>query len=126
MDLSKQSLFLRMELFSSSYLLYFILLIFIFILFLYVSYINYNQDHKLSSMTTLVSTLVQEIHFIKTKIVMSEKHNGYENSNENDLQYSSDIMVEKNNLKLINVSDNETEDEDEDGDEDAWKLTGRQ
>ena len=74
---------------------------------LVMTYINYRmseQDHKISSMLGLISTMAQELEFFRSKLANSS-------SVVNMIPFTS----EKN---LIHVSDDEDDDEDEDDDDD--------
>jgi hypothetical protein len=67
-----------------------------------------QQDHKISSMLGLISTMAEEVNFVRNK--------GYIPTNNNDIN-SSVINLRQDIPSLIEVSDNE-DDEDEDEDED--------
>jgi hypothetical protein len=79
-----------------------------------------EQDHKLTSMVSLVSILAQDLRFVKSKIDLLEQNSG----STPNLQYSSEIMGGEGTSDLISVSDGgdenyDDEDEDEhDDDED--------
>jgi hypothetical protein len=73
-----------------------------------------EQDHKLSSMVSLVSVLAQNIQSVKNNLNVSQSFDP------TILQYSSELIGgnNKHNSGLISVSDDEDEDEDEDEEED--------
>jgi hypothetical protein len=99
------------DIFSSSFLFSIaIIVILIGGIFAYVSYRMTEQDHKLTSMVNVVSLLVQDLQFVKSKLnnKSTNDDNNDDDNNEN-IKYSSDIM----GGDLISVSDCEDEDEDE-------------
>ncbi len=82
-------------------------------MFLYFSQKFSEQDHKISSMVDLVTTMAQEIHLLKN------------NSHNSEIHYPSDLtnnvaptLVTKHN-ELIEVSDNEDESDSELDDSDS-------
>jgi len=101
------------DIFSSSFLFSIsIIIILTGAIFAYVSYRMGEQDHKLNSMIGLISTMAEETHFFRSKLsALQQKIDG---SSENNLQFASQLM---DNKDLIDVSDDD-EDEDEDEDED--------
>ena len=65
-------------------------------IFVYFSYKIDNQNHKLTSMVSLVSTLAQDLQFVKNQL----------NKNvDNNLHYSSQIQMVNKVSDLISVSD---------------------
>jgi hypothetical protein len=106
------------DLFSTSFLFSIaIIIILIGGIFAFVSYRMAEQDHKLTSMVSLVSILAQDLRFVKSKIDLLEQNSG----STPNLQYSSEIMGGEGTSDLISVSDGgdeNYEDEDEDEDED--------
>lgn len=97
------------DIFSTSFLITIaITMLALCLMFLYFSQKLSEQDHKISSMVDLVTTMAQEIHLLKNT------------SHSNEVHYPSDLtnnitptLVTKHN-ELIEVSDEESEDEDED------------
>ena len=82
-------------------------------IFAYVNYKISEQNHKLSSMVSLVSVLAQDLHLVKNKINATQTY-----VDPNILQYQSQLVGGENNSRLISVSDGEdSEDEDEEEDE---------
>ena len=103
--------FLRMsfsELFSSSFLFSIgIVVVLIGVAFAYMTYRISDQDHKISSMVSLVSTMAEELQFFRNKLSST-------NSNSNSVQqmqinplYNAPNFQGGNNL--IEVSDDEDE-----------------
>jgi hypothetical protein len=103
-----------LELFSSSFLLTIaIVVILIGIVFAYISYRMTDQDHKISSMVSLVSTMAEELQFFRAKMNTLP-------STATTFQQYSHPMHARNDGSLIEVSDDEydeSEDESEDEDE---------
>lgn len=109
------------DLFSTSFLFSTaIIIILIGGIFAYVNYKMVEQDHKLSSMVSLVSILAQDLQFVKSKLHANTNANSNNAIDEtNNLQYASQIM---GGSDLISVSDDEEEkyddeQEEQDGDE---------
>lgn len=101
-----------LELFSSSFLLTIaIVVILIGIVFAYISYRMSDQDHKISSMVSLVSTMAEELQFFRTKM------NTLPSTATTFQQYSPPMHV-RNNESLIEVSDDEYDDEDDEDESD--------
>lgn len=102
------------DIFSSSFLFSIsIIIILTGAIFAYVSYRMSEQDHKLNSMIGLISTMAEETHFFRSKLsALQQKIDG---SSDNNLQFSSQLM---DNKDLIDVSDDDNDDEDEDDDDD--------
>lgn len=106
-------LFLRMpflELFSSSFLLTIgIVIILIGVVFAYVNYRMSDQDHKISSMVSLVSTMAEELQFFRTKM----------NTLQTNVTTNVPFQQQQNNIirhsgaGLIEVSDDDDDDDDE-------------
>lgn len=94
-------LFLRMpflELFSSSFLLIIaIVIILIGVVFAYISYRMSDQDHKISSMVSLVSSMAEELQFFRSKM----------NGGMNQFRQEQEVFTRHNGL--IEVSDDEYE-----------------
>ena len=99
-------------------------------IFAYVSYRMSEQDHKFSSMLGLVSTMADEIHELKNKIVVpvnqhqhqhNEKYNNYEDDEEVGLKKHS---LGGKSINLIHVSDDEeTSSEYDDEDDESESET---
>jgi hypothetical protein len=107
------------DIFSSSFLFSIaIIVILIGGIFAYVSYRMTEQDHKLTSMVNVVSLLVQDLQFVKSKLnnksTNDDNNDNDDNNNNANIKYSSDIM----GGDLISVSDCEDEDEEEEEDDD--------
>jgi len=73
-----------------------------------------EQNHKITTMFSIVSTMSEEIQLLKGKSPFTSFYNGSENNSNTILGN----FLEKNNHNLILVSDEEDNDEDEDEDED--------
>jgi hypothetical protein len=80
-----------------------IILLSVGVIFIYVNYRMSQQDHKISSMLGLISTMAQELEYFRNKLSITNP-----NSNQNQ---NSNVNT------LIQVSDDE-DDEDEDDDDD--------
>lgn len=101
------------EIFSTSFFVSLaIILFFIGIVFIYINYQVSQQDHKMSSMLGLISTMAQELDYFRSKL-----HN-YSNDVGN---MSMSMPMPNNNVNhfpfkqsLIEVSDDDEQDEDED------------
>ena len=104
------------EIFSTSFFVSLaIILFFIGIVFIYINYQVSQQDHKMSSMLGLISTMAQELDYFRSKL------QNYSNDVGN---MSMPMPMPNNNVShfpfkqsLIEVSDDDEED-DEDDDED--------
>ena len=82
-------------------------------IFAYINYKMSEQDHKLTSMVSLVTVLAQDLHLVKNKINVTHTY-----VDPNILQYQSQMIGGENNSRLISVSDGEdSEDEDENEDD---------
>jgi hypothetical protein len=102
------------DLFSTSFLFSIaIIIILIGGIFAYVSYRMAEQDHKLTSMVSLVSILAQDLRSVKYKLDLL----GQENDSQN-IQYPSEIIGGQRTSDLISVSDGGDEDTDEEYDDD--------
>ena len=108
------------DLLSSSFLFSIaIIIILIGAIFAYVSYRMSEQDHKISSMLCLVTTMAEEMQFFRNKLSKIQETDHPANHSQtlfdpNNLLHTGAIHV--NNL--ISVSDDEDEDHDEDDDDD--------
>ena len=101
-----------------------IIIILIGAIFAYVSYRMSEQDHKISSMLGLVSTMAEELQFFRSKLINSNsKSSTGQNEEEQEQEHVRlHTMLDPNNLvtgiteqtKLISVSDDEDEVSDED------------
>jgi hypothetical protein len=101
------------DLFSTSFLFSTaIIILLIGGIFAYVSYRMSEQDHKLSSMVSLVSILAQDLTFVKRHIAQTEE----KNETSHNIQYPSEIMGGECDSELISVSD-ESDDGDNDSDD---------
>lgn len=99
------------ELFSPSF---FISVAALFLIIsLIMTYINYRmseQDHKISSMLGLISTMAQELEFFRSKLA---------NSSSSSVVNGGSMIPFSSEKNLINVSDDEEDDEDDDLEEDS-------
>ena len=106
--------FLRMaisDLFSTSFLFSIaIIIILIGGIFAYVSYRMAEQDHKLTSMVSLVSILAQDLQMVRSKVVSMQQQ---DNPN---VEYPSQMMGGQETSDLISVSDDGDDDEEEEED----------
>jgi hypothetical protein len=91
-------------------------------IFAYVSYRMSEQDHKITSMLGLVSTMADEIHDLKNKVglpVNQHHHQQYEKYN--NYEDDEEVGLKKHSLggnpKLIHVSDDEDTSSETDEDE---------
>jgi hypothetical protein len=104
------------DLLSSSFLFSIaIIIILIGGIFAYVSYRMSEQDHKISSMLGLISTMAGELQFFRSQL--SDNHAV-------EIEPTKEkIILDPNNLiigqSLISVSDDEDDDEEEDIDDDV-------
>ena len=97
------------DIFSTSFLITIaITVLALCLMFLYFSQKFSEQDHKISSMVDLITTMAQEIHMLKIQAPQSEAY------------YPSDLatnggstLVTKKENQLIEVSDDEDEDDEE-------------
>jgi hypothetical protein len=107
------------DLFSISFLLSITtIIILIGGIFAYISFRMSQQDHKISSMVSLVSMLAQDLQFIKTKLPQPIPNTDIENIEDvHNLQYPSEMMGGQHTLDLISVSDDEDDEDDEEEDE---------
>ena len=103
------------DIFSTSFLITIgITVLALCLMFLYFSQKFAEQDHKISSMVDLVTTMAQEIHMLKIQ------------GHQQEAQYPSDLatnggstLVTKKENQLIEVSDDEDEDEEEEYESDS-------
>lgn len=88
-------------------------------IFAYVSYRMSEQDHKISSMLGLISTMAGELQFFRSKLSETQVQ---EEEEEDDEKNHEKIILDPNNLIagqiLISVSDDEEEEDDEEDEED--------
>ncbi len=102
------------DIFSTSFLITIgITVLALCLMFLYFSQKFAEQDHKISSMVDLVTTMAQEIHILKIQ------------GHQQEAQYPSDLatnggstLVTKKENQLIEVSDDEDEEEEYESDSD--------
>jgi len=120
------------ELLSTSFLFSVaIVIILIGGIFAYVSYRMSEQDHKITSMVGLISTMAEELQFFRSKLSQSQSQSqdqvqqgGLQEQPVTDQRHTLPVL-DPNNLitgatSLIPVSDDEDEsDEDEDEDEET-------
>jgi hypothetical protein len=105
-----------------------IIIILIGAIFAYVSYRMSEQDHKITSMLGLVSTMAEELQFFRSKLSQIQGQGQTAGQiflqEENNEQIHKIPILDPNNLilratNLIPVSDDEDEDEDEDQEDDG-------
>jgi hypothetical protein len=91
-------------------------------IFAYVSYRMSEQDHKISSMVGLISTMADELQFFRSKLSQSQSQS--QNAGQTLLpeEIHTIPLLDPNNLitratSLIPVSDDEDEDDDDDDDD---------
>ena len=107
------------DLFSTSFLFSIaIIIILIGGIFAYVSYRMAEQDHKLTSMVSLVSILAQDLRSVKHKLDLLGQ-----DSDSQNIQYPSEIIGGQGTSDLISVSDGGDEDTDEEYDDDDNNTT---
>jgi hypothetical protein len=104
-----------------------IIIILIGAIFAYVSYRMSEQDHKISSMLGLISTMAEELQFFRNKL--SKNSNSSLNTDEVNVEASNSHILDPNNLlnlvtlsnntQLISVSDEELEEESDEDDEET-------
>jgi hypothetical protein len=100
------------DLFSTSFLFSIaIIIILIGGIFAYVSYRMAEQDHKLTSMVSLVSILAQDLQMVRSKVVSMQQQ---DNPN---IEYPSQMMGGQDTSDLISVSDDGDDDEEEEIDD---------
>jgi hypothetical protein len=106
------------DIFSTSFLLMLALFVItVGLIFAYVSYRLGEQDHKIHSMFSLVSTMAQEQQFFRSKL-STVMHSNNINNESTNLQYASQIIGSGNNSELIHVSDDEDDDDDDEDEDD--------
>lgn len=94
---------------SSSFLIPLIIIIVLSsILFGYISYRISEQDHKISSMLGLISTMAQELDFFRNRIA----------NKGGSMMMPSTKSLETNPTQLIEVSDEDCDDDDDEDDDD--------
>ena len=94
---------------SSSFLIPLIIIIVLSsILFGYISYRISEQDHKISSMLGLISTMAQELDYFRNRIA----------NKGGAMMIPSTKSLETNQTQLIEVSDEDYDDDDDDEDDD--------
>jgi len=115
------------DLLSSSFLFSIaIIIILIGGIFAYVSYRMSEQDHKITSMLGLVSTMAEELQFFRSNLSRGSGQNSELEEQQQSQSHShshSHIILNPNNLvagqpTLISVSDDEEDDEDLEDDDD--------
>jgi len=109
------------DLLSSSFLFSIaIIIILIGAIFAYVSYRMSEQDHKISSMLGLVSTMAEEMQFFRNKISKLQEQD-YDISHNQELFDPNSLLhvksIQKNSL--ISVSDDENEESSSDENEES-------
>jgi hypothetical protein len=105
----------------SSLIILGILLLVVCLLVLYFENKMREQNHKIASMLSLVSSLAEELNGIKfgmNHIVMR----GGANLDEQNLNFNASYNNELNNTKLVIVSDDEDDDEDDEVSIDGEEL----
>jgi hypothetical protein len=109
------------ELFSPTFFIFLgILVLVVALMVVYFESKMRDQNHKISSMLSLVSTLAEDINHVKIGLHnLSMSGGGYQENLEQPtepLENYNNVFVQ-NNSHLINVSDDEDSEEEEDSDE---------
>ncbi len=86
-------------------------------IFAYISYRFSEQNHKLTSMLGLVTTLAEEIRTIKALTTVDEERNNDKNEKNEIHIFDTNMMSSGPELNLIEVSDDEEDDEEDEEDE---------
>jgi hypothetical protein len=99
------------EIFSTTFLIYLaIIVLLIGGIFVYINYRISQQDHKISSMLGLISTMAQELDFFRNKLSIQNPYH---------LHGSGSVPIyESITQSKIDVSDDEEDDDDEDDEDD--------
>ena len=98
------------DFFSTSFLFSIVIIIILTgSIFAYVNYKMAEQDHKLTSMVSLVSILANDLQFVKNKVNIQQTY-----VDPNILQYQSQMIGGEHTSGLISVSDGEDDDNDDD------------
>lgn len=106
------------ELFSSSFLIGLAAMLLISSLIMtYISYRMSEQDHKISSMLGLISTMAQELEFFRNKLANFSGMPG--GGAMNNIPF-----MDTTESKLISVSDDDLEESDSDSDSDSGSESG--
>lgn len=103
------------ELFNSSFLFSIITIILLGVFFSYINYKMYEQDHKISSMIGLISTLAEEMREVKN--MFNNNEDGSKVNISDTMQFNPQFLG--GNSNLIEVSDDEEDDDADAEDEDA-------
>jgi len=102
-----------------------IIIILIGAIFAYVSYRMSEQDHKISSMLGLISTMAEELQFFRNKLSKNSNLNTDEVKEESPAAHILDpnnllnLVTLSNNTQLISVSDDEELEESDEDDEET-------
>jgi len=103
------------ELFSSSFLFSILIIIVLGLFFSYINYKILDQDHKISSMISLISTMAGEIR--EAKNIFNSNSEGSSKINMSDtIQFNPQFLG--GNSNLIEVSDDDDDDDESDDDDD--------
>jgi len=97
-----------------------ITLILIGVVGIYFTHKIQEQNHKISSMMGLVSTMAEEMNYMRSRLIMASQNNFQEtdiNITNNMANMTGGQNMETND-KLIDVSDGEDEEDEEDSDSD--------
>jgi len=102
------------ELFSSSFLFSILIIIVLGLFFSYINYKILDQDHKISSMISLISTMAGEIR--EAKNIFNSNSEGSSKINMSDtIQFNPQFLG--GNSNLIEVSDDDDDDDESDDDD---------
>jgi len=102
-----------LELFSTSFIISVGIIIIVGLLFAFISYKISEQDHKISSMLGLISTMAQELEFFRNKLASKL-------ISQNNTNLNTEVLDTYKNRSndLIEVSDDEDEEDEHDDDDD--------
>ena len=104
------------DIFSTSFMFSIgIIIILIGVIFAFISYRMAEQDHKITSMLGLISTMAEELQFFRSKLALVHNKQMEGHTDTSKLLYQGG----SNNTDLISVSDDEEVDSDEEVDEEA-------
>lgn len=104
------------ELFSSSFLFSIgIIVVLIGVVFAYMSYRITDQDHKISSMVSLVSTMAEELQFFRNKLSSSNFSHSTQQMQINPLYNAPNFHGGNNLIEVSDDDDNDDVTTDEEG-----------
>jgi hypothetical protein len=118
------------DVFTSPFFISFVITLLVGFLGVYITQKLYQQNHKITTMFEIVSTLAGEVQTLRSQLLVGSVRNiggvggvgGLIPQSQPQLQHQSQpqaVLSEEKNIKLISVSDDENgEDDEEDSDED--------